>query len=136
MFIHLKGVRDADELREARVTLARETWGDGRVTAGAQSAQAKNDPQLPRGAEATRALQRIVLGGLNLHATFFSAALPKRVFPPLFNPYAGSVNAFGNHVDDAVRFTLASQAERACTDLSKPVVQRPFPTPSTETPLA
>ncbi len=118
MLTHLKGVLDADELREARVLLARASWGDGRVTAGVQSAQAKNNQQLPQDAEATRALQRIVLGGLNRHAHFFSAALPKRVFPPLFNRYAGATNAFGNHVDNAVRFVPGTQGERVRTDLS------------------
>ena len=118
MLTHLKGVLDADELREARVMLTRATWGDGRVTAGVQSAQAKNNQQLPQDAEATRALQRIVLGGLNRHAAFFSAALPKRVFPPLFNRYAGATNAFGNHVDNAVRFVPGTQGERVRTDLS------------------
>jgi PKHD-type hydroxylase len=118
MLIQLKAVLDADELREARVMLARATWGDGRVTAGVQSAQAKNNQQLPQDAEATRALQRIVLGGLNRHAAFFSAALPKRVFPPLFNRYAGATNAFGNHVDNAVRFVPGTPGERVRTDLS------------------
>ena len=118
MLLHIKGVLDADELREARTVLAGAHWGDGRATAGVQSAQAKNNEQLPQDGEATRALQRIVLGGLNRHATFFSAALPRRVFPPLFNRYAGAANAFGNHVDNAVRFVPGTAGERVRTDVS------------------
>ena len=118
MLLHIKGVLDADELREARTVLAGTHWGDGRATAGVQSAQAKNNEQLPQDGEATRALQRIVLGGLNRHATFFSAALPRRVFPPLFNRYAGAANAFGNHVDNAVRFVPGTAGERVRTDVS------------------
>ena len=49
---------------------------------------------------------------------FFSAALPKRVFPPLFNRYGGTANAFGNHVDNAVRFIPGTQGERVRTDIS------------------
>lgn len=118
MLLHLEGVLNADELREARAILACATWGDGRVTAGVQSAQAKNNEQLPQDGADTRALQRIVLGGLNRHSLFFSAALPRRIFPPLFNRYGGATNAFGNHVDNAVRFVPGGQGERVRTDLS------------------
>jgi PKHD-type hydroxylase len=78
----------------------------------------KNNEQLPQDGPDTIALQRIVLAGLNRHATFFSAALPKRVFPPLFNRYGGASNSFGNHVDNAVRFIPGSQGERVRTDVS------------------
>lgn len=118
MLLHVKHVLNADELREARAILARATWGDGRVTAGVQSAQAKNNEQLPQDAAETRALQQIVLGGLNRHAVFFSAALPKRVFPPLFNRYGGASNAFGDHVDNAIRFLPGGQGDRLRTDVS------------------
>jgi PKHD-type hydroxylase len=118
MLLHVKEVLNADELREARAILARAAWGDGRVTAGVQSAQMKNNEQLPQDGADTKALQRLVLGGLNRHATFFSAALPKRVFPPLFNRYGGASNSFGDHVDNAVRFIPGSQGERVRTDVS------------------
>jgi PKHD-type hydroxylase len=118
MLLHIRDVLTPTELREARAILASAPWGDGRVTAGVQSAQAKNNQQLPQDAPETRALQQIVLTGLNRHATFFSAALPKRVFPPLFNRYGGAANTFGNHVDNAVRFIPGTQGERVRTDVS------------------
>lgn len=118
MLLHVRQVLTAEELREARAILAQAPWADGRVTAGVQSAQAKNNEQLPQDGDAARALQQIVLRGLNRHAIFFSAALPRRVFPPLFNRYAGSSNAFGNHVDNAVRYLPGGNAERVRTDIS------------------
>ncbi|HSW03498.1 Fe2+-dependent dioxygenase [Aquabacterium sp.] len=118
MLLHVKNVLTADELRQARTILDRAAWGDGRATAGVQSAQMKNNEQLPQDGAETRALQQIVLGGLNRHALFFSAALPKRVFPPLFNRYGGTANAFGNHVDNAVRFIPGGNGERVRTDVS------------------
>ena len=118
MLLHVKEVLNADELREARAILKRAAWGDGRVTAGVQSAQMKNNEQLPQDGAETQALQRLVLGGLNRHAVFFSAALPKRVFPPLFNRYGGASNSFGSHVDNAVRFIPGTQGERVRTDVS------------------
>jgi PKHD-type hydroxylase len=118
MLVHIKQILSRDELRSARDILERATWGDGRVTAGVQSALAKNNQQLEQQGEAAKALQPIVLQGLNRHMDFFSAALPKRVFPPLFNRYGGSANAFGNHVDNAVRFIPGTQGERVRTDIS------------------
>ena len=118
MLVHVKEVLNRDELRAARRILDRAVWGDGRVTAGMQSALAKNNQQLDQQGEAAKALQPIVLQGLNRHMDFFSAALPKRVFPPLFNRYGGTANAFGNHVDNAVRFIPGTLGERVRTDIS------------------
>ena len=118
MLLHVKQVLSADDLREARALLKGAAWGDGRVTAGVQSALAKNNQQLAQDGEPSKTLQQIVLRGLNRHATFFSAALPKRVFPPLFNRYGGAANAFGNHVDSAVRFIPGTLGERVRTDVS------------------
>ena len=118
MLVHIKQVLSGDELRAARDILKWAAWGDGRVTAGVQSALAKNNQQLDQQGEAARALQPVVLQGLNRHMDFFSAALPKRVFPPLFNRYGGAANAFGNHVDNAMRFIPGTQGERVRTDIS------------------
>ena len=118
MLLHVRDVLSAAELVAARQALVGAPWADGRVTAGVQSAQAKHNEQLPQDCAETRALQQIVLAALNRHPVFFSAALPKRVFPPLFNRYAGRANAFGNHVDNAVRFVPGGQAERVRTDIS------------------
>lgn len=120
MLVHVPEVLTAAELQQARALLADAPWGDGNVTAGVQSAQAKNNQQLPQAHPVTQALQQAVLAGLNRHALFFSAALPRKVFPPLFNRYGGAHNAFGNHVDNAVRFITSGPhaGTRVRTDLS------------------
>jgi PKHD-type hydroxylase len=118
MLLHLKNVLTPQELAQAQALLEVAPWGDGRATAGPQSAAVKNNLQLPQDCVQTQALQQIVLSGLNRHAGFFSAALPKRVFPPLFNRYGGTHNHFGNHVDNAVRYLPGGQGERLRTDIS------------------
>ncbi len=117
MLFHIPEVLRGDELREVQTALAQTAWGDGRVTAGVQSKQAKNNQQLDQTCATAKQLQALVLAALNRHTLFFSAALPKKVFPPLFNRYAGLTNAFGNHVDNAVRYVPGS-GERVRTDLS------------------
>ncbi|MDP4301502.1 Fe2+-dependent dioxygenase [Leptothrix discophora] len=120
MLLHVPQVLNAAELDHARTLLVDAPWGDGQVTAGVQSAQVKNNQQLPQAHALSQSLQQIVLAGLNRHATFFSAALPKKIFPPLFNRYGGQANAFGNHVDNAVRFVTRGPqtGQRVRTDVS------------------
>jgi PKHD-type hydroxylase len=117
MLLHIPEVLSETELRRARAILAEGQWADGRITAGSQSAQAKNNLQLPDNAPAALQARAIVMEALNRSAMFFTAALPKTIYPPLFNRYGGAANAFGNHVDNAVR-TNAASGERVRTDLS------------------
>ena len=117
MLLHIREVLRPDELRQARAILETAPWQDGRLTAGEQSARAKNNQQLREDCDETRALQQLLLRGLERHALFFSAALPRQISPPLFNRYGGAANSFGNHVDSAVRF-LQGGAGRVRTDIS------------------
>jgi PKHD-type hydroxylase len=117
MLVHIQGLLRPDEVQRARAILAVAPWEDGRLTAGEQSAQAKRNEQLREDCDQTRAAQRLLLAGLERHAVFFSAALPKQISPPLFNRYGGDSNSFGNHVDSAVRF-LRNGAGRVRTDIS------------------
>lgn len=115
MLIHLHDVLTGAELRRARELLAGAPWGDGRVTAGAQAATVKNNEQVPNDSEAAKALRDIVLRALEKNVLFFSAALPRQVFPPMFNRYAGATNTYGNHIDAAVRYAPTG---RVRTDIS------------------
>jgi len=116
MLLHIPQVLSADELRQAQALLAEAPWADGRLTAGVQAAAAKHNQQLPADSAQAASLRALVLAALDRHALFFSAALPKRVLPPMFNRYAGSSNHYGNHVDQAIRQTAGGQRLR--TDLS------------------
>jgi PKHD-type hydroxylase len=121
MLVHVVEVLTPTEVAHAQAVLARAPWGDGRMTAGVQSAQVKNNEQLPQDCDAARELQALVLQGLQRNKLFFSAALPKHVFPPLFNRYGGAANAFGNHVDNAVRYVPGQAGQpggRVRTDIS------------------
>jgi PKHD-type hydroxylase len=106
---------------QIRDQLAATNWVDGKVTAGAQSAGAKNNLQVPEDAPAARAMGEIILGALGQNERFMSATLALRVFPPLFNRYDTGME-FGAHIDNAIRFvkpSLGSGAPiRVRTDLS------------------
>jgi PKHD-type hydroxylase len=116
MLLQIPDVLSQDEVASARATLERAEWVDGRVTAGHQSARAKHNRQIAEGHPAARDVGAVVLQALNRNPLFISAALPLRVFPPLFNRYEGG-ESFGNHVDNAIR-QVSGTAHRIRTDLS------------------
>ncbi len=117
MLVHVKELLPPDALKRCQKLLQKARWADGRHTAGTQSAQVKNNRQLPPDAPQLAELRQIVMEYLQKNALFFSAALPRRVFPPLFNRYDGDTNSFGDHVDNAVR-TVPGTAEHIRTDVS------------------
>ena len=117
MLLKIPQILDAAGLARARELLAAAPWDHGRTTAGRQAAQVKNNEQLQPGGEQHRELQALVLQALEKHPLFFSATLPKRVLPPLFNRYSGAANAYGSHVDQAVRY-LPGGVQRVRTDIS------------------
>ena len=103
MLLHVENVLTPDQVAHAREALAAQAWVDGRVTAGEQSALAKRNLQVPEDAPAARELGEMILTALGRNPQFVSAALPLRVFPPLFNRYDEGM-AFDTHVDNAIRF--------------------------------
>ncbi len=116
MLITIDPLLSADELATATSLLAGAGWVDGRITAGSQAALAKNNQQLPEDDKQLPLLRRLVMQALSRNASFFAAALPLKILPPFFNRYAGAANAYGAHVDGAMR-----QAPDGCyvrTDLS------------------
>ncbi len=117
MLIEVPDVLSHAELQKVQALLANAPWADGRITAGSQSAQVKNNWQLPEQTDQSQAARAILLAALNRNPLFLSAALPKRIFPPLFNRYADDRNAFGNHIDNAIRHCPIS-GQRVRTDLS------------------
>lgn len=102
MMLHVPKVLNADEVLALRAALDAADWVDGRETVGPQGAQVKQNRQLPEHSPIGRALGKQVLAALSRHPLFFSAALPLRFVPPLFNSYQGGEH-YGLHVDGAVR---------------------------------
>jgi PKHD-type hydroxylase len=116
MLVHIPEVLTAAEVEHARRVLDAAEWVDGSATAGFQSTLVKHNSQLPEGSPAAREIGELVVRALNGNPLFASAALPARVFPPLFNRYADG-QAFGNHVDNAIR-QVRGTSQRLRTDLS------------------
>lgn len=116
MLVHLRSVLDASQLAMVSKRLNAADWVDGRQTAGAQSAKVKHNQQLAEESEDARALGQIIVAALERHPVFLSAALPRKLFPPLFNRYAEGM-AFGTHIDNAIR-QVPGTPHRIRTDLS------------------
>jgi PKHD-type hydroxylase len=116
MLLHIPELLTPDAVQRCRAIIEAADWADGSITAGSQSAQVKNNRQLPEESEASRAARSIVIEALGKNALFMTGALPKKTFPPLFNRYDGAANNFGSHIDNAVRTSARGAWVR--TDLS------------------
>ena len=119
MLIPIPDLLDAETVARVRSRIDAAEWVDGNVTSGPQSALAKQNEQLPEASEAAREAGRIVLDALGQSPLFVAAALPLKVFPPLFNRYGGG-QKFGTHVDNAVRIQRGTDF-RVRSDLSMTV---------------
>jgi PKHD-type hydroxylase len=116
VLIRVQGVLTREQVARCREVLAAAKWVDGRVTAGAQSALAKHNLQVPEDSTESRELGEMILTALGANNTFAAAALPHRVFPPLFNRYDAGMS-FDAHVDNAIRYVAAAR-QRIRTDVA------------------
>ena len=116
MLIAVPDLLSAGELARVRELLDGASWVDGNATSGPQSALAKRNEQLAEGSPAAREAGAVVLDALGRSPLFVAAALPLKVFPPLFNRYAGG-QRFGTHVDNAIRIQRGTDF-RLRSDLS------------------
>ena len=117
MLLRIPHVLTPEELAQVRQLVLSADWADGRITAGSQSGSVKNNRQLPEELPAAQQARHIVSVALARNPQFVTGALPKSVYPPLFNRYSGSANFFGNHVDNAIR-THAATARHVRTDIA------------------
>jgi PKHD-type hydroxylase len=102
MLICIPDVLSKHDVAEFRRIMDAENWEDGKSTAGAQSAEVKQNEQLVPDSDVARALGRRIITALTSNTLFISAAVPLHIFPPLFNRYVPG-KFFGEHVDNCIR---------------------------------
>ena len=116
MMIEIPDVLDAAGVARLRAIVDAGEWVDGNATSGPQSALAKRNEQLGEDSAAAREGGALVLDALGRSPLFIAAALPSKIFPPLFNRYAGG-QVFGTHIDNAIRMKRGTDF-RIRSDLS------------------
>lgn len=116
MMLHVPEVLTKEKVARLRGMIDGGEWLDGNVTSGPQAALAKRNLQLAEMSPQSREAGAMVLSALETNPLFISAALPLKVFPPLFNRYEGG-QKFGNHIDNAVRRDRSGDL-KVRTDLS------------------
>ena len=117
MLLRIPQALTPEELAQVRQLIITADWADGRITAGSQSGTVKNNLQLPEELPAAQQARHLGSVALARNPMFVTGALPKSVYPPLFNRYSGDANHFGNHIDNAVR-THAATGRHVRTDIS------------------
>jgi Uncharacterized iron-regulated protein len=116
MLLHIPAVLTAQQVADCRRLLDSVEWVDGRVTAGFQAARTKDNLQIPESHPAARQMGELIQAALDRNPMFIAAALPLKIFTPMFNRYEGG-GSFGAHVDNAIR-SIAGTGVRVRTDLS------------------
>ena len=116
MLITIDNVLSKDEVRQFRTHLDRADWRDGSGTAGAMARKAKANSQIEDGSEISISLGNHILRELGANPRFISAALPRKIYPPKFNRYAGG-GTYGAHVDSALMQIPGTQ-QTVRTDLA------------------
>jgi PKHD-type hydroxylase len=116
MIVQVPNVLNPEQVARCREVMNRAGWIDGRVTAGYQSAQVKDNRQLPENSREARELGDMIVAALERNPLFITATLPLRVFPPLFNRYEGG-ESFGAHLDNSIR-QIPGTPLRVRTDIS------------------
>ena len=116
MLLHIPRVLTESQIARGRPPTWLARAEGGRATAGHLSARAKHNLQVAEGTPEARELGEVVVTALERTPLFMSAALPLRVFPPLFNRYEPGMT-FGAHVDNAIR-QVAGSPLRVRADLS------------------
>ncbi|MEP4890559.1 MAG: Fe2+-dependent dioxygenase [Aliiglaciecola sp.] len=116
MLLKIPAVLSKQQVADAKNALLGAQWSDGNITAGYQSAKTKNNLQLPSDSQVAHELGEVILTALSQNNLFMSAALPSKIFPPLFNCYQGG-QSFGTHVDNAIR-QVPGTPVKVRTDLS------------------
>src|SRR5690349_5032317 len=116
MILRVPNLLITEELAAIRERLAKAEWVDGRVTAGHQGAKVKANLQIPEDSDDARAMGAIVLRALERNPLFLSGALPRHVYPPMFNRYEPGMT-FGTHIDNAIR-QIGTTPLRIRTDIS------------------
>lgn len=107
MLLHIPEVLTQAQVRDIRSALDQAldagSWVDGRASVGDQGAKVKHNRQLPEHSPLAQQLGAVILDALKKSPLFFSAALPLRFLPPMFNRYEGGEH-YGMHVDGSVRY--------------------------------
>src|SRR5215208_7392710 len=116
MIVQVPNILNPEQIARCRESMNRAAWIDGRVTAGHQSAAVKDNRQLPENSPEAREFGEMIVAALERSPLFITAALPLRVFPPLFNRYEGG-ESFGAHLDNSIR-QIPGTPYRIRTDIS------------------
>lgn len=116
MLLHIPNIFSKQEVNFIKQRLEQADWQAGKLTAGHLAKAAKDNQQLNQQDPFAIELGDEIIKRLANNALFISAALPLKVYPPMFNRYTQG-ETYGFHVDNAIRKPVSSHIQ-VRTDVS------------------
>ena len=104
MLLHIPSVLASSQLDTIRKLLAKASFVDGKLSAGAAAKRVKKNEELDKRAQQMDMLNNIVMSGLVQHPVYRSGALPLHVAAPFYARYTPGM-AYGDHLDDPMMGT-------------------------------
>lgn len=115
MLLQLEKVIDTAQLDVIGQALKQALFVDGKLSAGVRARRVKNNREIDKHSQEAAYLQKIIMGNLQAHSAFRSAALPHRVATPLLARYEPGMT-YGEHIDDPIMGeSVRFRCDVACT---------------------
>lgn len=103
MLIQIPNLLSKSDCKNIEAQLEQADWILGSRTAGHIAKDVKNNLQLMQDDPLAMRLGEFLVSHLAQNGEFQAAAVPHKIFPPMFNCYQGG-GTFGDHIDNAIRF--------------------------------
>ncbi len=121
MLITIPDVLNEQELAVVHDYVASASFVDGRLSAGSEAVEVKNNLEMRTSDQHMAQLNNLVMGRLIKHPVYLNAAMPAKIAAPFYAKYTAGMR-YGNHVDDPV---MGPAGQRYRTDLSITVFLNP-----------
>ena len=114
MLIIIPEVLNKEELAVVRDYISRADFVDGKLSAGSEAVDVKNNLEMQISDQQTAQLNNLVMGKLVKHPVYLNAAMPAKIAAPFYAKYSTGMQ-YGNHIDDPI---MGPSGQRYRTDLS------------------
>ncbi len=117
MLLHIPQLIDQQQLDVILPAISGASFVDGKLSAGINAQQVKNNTEVAQDSEIGQNLAKILIGNLYNNPQFRDAAFPYRIATPIFAKYEQG-KSYGLHIDDPI---MGGDAQKFRCDIAMTV---------------